>query len=122
MDDMKKPQNIPPVDTPEEEMLLKSCAEALAITEQTELEMAAMHDPEPQYSEEFWKNMNAVAEQLNREGTPLAEEPTAPAAADEPDVGAEETKNACDRNRSRSHCKRTHRCSRQRGQVPYPFQ
>ena len=97
MDDMKKPQNIPPVDTPEEEMLLKSCAEALAITEQTELEMAAMHDPEPQYSEEYWKNMNAVAEQLNREGTPLAEEPTAPAAADEPDVGAEETKNATSR-------------------------
>lgn len=97
MDDMKKQQNIPPVDTPEEEMLLKSCAEALTIAEQTELEMAAMHDPEPQYSEEFWKNMNAVAERLNREGTPLAEEQPAPAAADEPVVGAEETENANNR-------------------------
>lgn len=97
MDDMKKQQNIPPVDTPEEEMLLKSCAEALTIAEQTELEMAAMHDPEPQYSEEFWKNMNAVAERLNREGTPLAEEQSAPAAADEPVVGAEETENANNR-------------------------
>lgn len=86
MDDKKKQQNIPPVDTPEEELLLKSTAEAWAVAEQTELDMAALHDPEPQYSEDFWKKMNAVAERLNREGTPLAEEAPAAAQPDEPDT------------------------------------
>lgn len=86
MDNKKKQQNIPPVDTPEEELLLKSTAEAWAVAEQTELDMAALHDPEPQYSEDFWKKMNAVAERLNREGTPLAEEAPAAAQPDEPDT------------------------------------
>ena len=86
MDDKKNQQNIPPVDTPEEELLLKSTAEAWAVAEQTELDMAALHDPEPQYSEDFWKKMNAVAERLNREGTPLAEEAPAAAQPDEPDT------------------------------------
>ena len=92
VDIKKNQQNTPPVDSPEEELLFKSVAEACAISEQTELDMAAMQEPEPQYSEDFWKKMNAVAERLNRERTPLQAE--APDAEPEQEAAAPEGQKA----------------------------